>query len=177
MSSEYLFLISRLPTAKSSLHKSQRSVNCQNKQEKQNTVTGKKPKTQTNEEPLKIVFQNHAMSPVLDFFSMSTATLLGVLNQATVLSSVAAPFLNVLLILTKSECVVVNRRGEKAMSALTWWVTSIIHRQSFLWVSLCSKHRARMLPDHRTTWVMCRCHYSQLPIKARTIPGWVSSIT
>lgn len=53
---------------------------------------------------------------------MSTATLLGVLNEMTVLLSVAVSFLDVLSILTKSECAVVNRRGEEKTSALALWV-------------------------------------------------------
>lgn len=70
---------------------------------------------------MKIVFQKHAILPVF-YFSMSTATLLGVLNEMTVLLSVAVSFLDVLSILTKSECAVVNRHGEEKTSALALWV-------------------------------------------------------
>lgn len=53
--------------------------------------------------------------------------------------------------------------------------SSIIHCQLFLsqWVSLYLKHKVRMLPDHRNKpWAVCRCCYSQLPIKPLTFPYW-----
>ena len=53
--------------------------------------------------------------------------------------------------------------------------SSIIHCQLFLsqWVSLYLKQKVRMLPDHRNKpWAVCRCCYSQLPIKLLTFPYW-----